>query len=372
MSTLPRLTIRRVDAIPVSLPLIKPMTLAKTRITASINLLARIEAMNGVVGWGEAATMPTAGGENLAAVSRSMSKIAAYLPGKNARDHSTLMAALRAKRGVSRAALSIVDMAMLDLIGRQCGLPISSLLGGRIRDRVTPMWLIGSPTIEADVEEARRQLKLGYTFFKIKVGAKPLAGSIATTNALRKALGPHVTLCADANMNLDARGAAAYVRGVAGANLLYFEQPFATGEIEAMARLARTSPIAVGVDESVGDIADIVAHHRAGAAKGVAIKSITLGSLAETVKAAAVGNALGMAVNVSAKIAESSVAGAALLHVASVIEDASWGVSPTSCYVAEDIVRNPLELVDGQLAVPDGGGLGVEIDAAAVKRLRVR
>ena len=366
------LTIRRVDAIPVALPLIKPMTLARTRLTASTNMLVRIEARNGAVGWGEAVTMPTPKGENLAAVSRAMSVMVSYLGGKDARDHAALVAALGRRRGVSHAALSAVDMALLDVVGQSAGLPVGSLLGGRLRDRVTTMWLIGSPTVEADVAEARQQQRRGYSFFKIKVGAKPLPGSIDATNALRRALGARVKLCADANMNLTPRAAAQYVRGVEPANLLYFEQPFATDEVKAMARLARLTRTPLAVDEAVGGVADIVAHHAAGAARGIAIKSITLGSLAATVSAAAVADALGMAVNLSAKIAESSIGAAALLHVASAMRNTEWGVSPTNCYVAEDVVRKPLVLERGQVAVPAGAGLGIEVDAAAVRRFRIR
>ncbi len=366
------LTIKRADATPVALPLIKPMTLARTRLTASVNMLVRIEAKNGAVGWGEAVTMPTPKGENLANVSRAMAGMVSYLAGKDARSHAALVAALGSRRGVSHAALSAVDMALLDLVGQSSGLSVGSLLGGRLRDHVTPMWLIGSPTIEADLAEARLQQRRGYTFFKIKVGAKPLRASIETTNALRRALGPRVELCADANMNLTPRAAAQYVRGVGPAKLLYFEQPFATGEVKAMARLARLTRTPLAVDEAVGGVSDIVAHHAARAAHGVAIKSITLGSLAATVAAAAVADALGMAVNISAKIAESSIGAAALLHVASALRNTDWGVSPTNCYVAEDVVREPIALERGRLAVPDGSGLGVEVDAAAVKRFRVR
>ncbi len=366
------LAIKRVDAIPVALPLIKPMTLARVRLTASTNLLVRITARNGAVGWGEAVAMPTPRGENLAAMMRAMAQIGPYLVGQDAGSYAILVATLARRRGQSYAALSAADMALLDLVGQAANLPVGGLLGGRLRDHVTPMWLIGSPTVEADVAEAKRQRRRGYTVFKIKVGAKPLTASIAATNALRQALGNEVTLCADANMNLNPRAAAEYLRGVAKSGLLYLEQPFPRDQIASMARISRTSKIALGIDEAVEDVADIVAHYDARAARGVAIKSITLGSLAATVAAASVADALGMAVNISAKIAESSVGAAALLHVASAVGNTAWGVSPTNCYVAEDIVRNPIALRRGRIAVPDGGGLGVEVDPAAVQRLRIR
>lgn len=366
------LAIKRIDAIPVALPLIKPMTLARTRITQSVNLLVRIEAKNGAVGWGEAATMP-ASGENLGTVLRATTtRIVPYLLGKDAGNHAQLIAALARQPALSRAALCATDMALLDLVGHARGLPVSELLGGRLHDYITPMWLLGGATLASDVAEAKRQHRLGYRFFKIKVGAKPLAATIATLNALRRELGPRVQLCADANMGLTPRAASAFVRGVARADLLYFEQPFGKPHVAAMARLARASKIPLAIDESFAGVADLVTYYSARAAHGAAIKSISLGSLAATVAAAAVADALGMAVNISSKIAESSVAGAALVHVAAAINQTTWGVSPTNCYLAADIVRAPLTLRRGRLAVPDGNGLGVEVDTQAVNRMRIR
>lgn len=373
MPCLSPLVIKRIDAIPVALPLIKPMTLARRQITRSVNLLVRIETRNGAVGWGEAVAMPTPAGENLRSMLRAMSsRIVPYLAGKDVREHARLTETLARNTALSRAALSATDMALLDLVGQAHGLPLNELLGGHLRDEVAPMWLLGGPTVDSDLVEARRQYRAGYRFFKIKVGAKPLAGSIAVVNALRRTFGSKIIVCADANMGLSPRAASEFLRGVASARLLYLEQPFGKEKIRAMARLSRSTRIALGIDESVGGVSEIVSHYSANAAKGAAIKTITMGSLFATVAAAKVANALGMKVNISAKIAESSVGAAALLHVASVIDDAVWGVSPTNCYLAQDIVCTPITPKRGKLTVPTGGGLGVEVNFAAVNRFRIR
>ena len=81
---------------------------------------------------------------------------------------------------------------------------------------------------------------------------------------------------------------------------------------------------------------------------------------------------LGLSVNIAAKIAESSVSSAAALHLACAVPKADWGVSLTHFYLAEDIVRRPLALAGGLVALPDGPGLGVEVDEASVERFRVR
>ena len=80
---------------------------------------------------------------------------------------------------------------------------------------------------------------------------------------------------------------------------------------------------------------------------------------------------LGLKINVAAKIAESSIGTAAAVHLACALPSTDWGVSLTHFYLAEDIVRQPLPLRDGVVAPPSGPGLGVDVDEAAVARLRV-
>jgi muconate cycloisomerase len=77
-------------------------------------------------------------------------------------------------------------------------------------------------------------------------------------------------------------------------------------------------------------------------------------------------------VNVAAKIAESSIASAAGIHLACAVPSIDWGVSLTHFYLAEDLVRRPPPLKNGMVALPAGPGLGIEVDEAAVARWRVK
>ncbi len=60
------------------------------------------------------------------------------------------------------------------------------------------------------------------------------------------------------------------------------------------------------------------------------------------------------------------------MHLACAVPNVDWGVSLTHFYLAEDIVRRPLAIRDGAVALPSGPGLGVEVDEAAVERFRVK
>jgi len=231
------------------------------------------------------------------------------------------------------------------------------------------MWLVGNATPEQDVAEAQARRNAGIRFFKLKVGVKPLATEIATAIAVRKALGPDLPVCADANCGFSHDAARRYLAATRDAALLFLEQPFDSTDMKGLAALARTAPIAIGADEGIHSLHDIEAHAEAGAG-GVSLKLIKLGGFGAALAAGALCKRLGLAVNIAAKMSESSLASAATVHLACAVENIDWGVSLTHFYLAEDIVRQPLAMADGLVALPAGPGLGVEIDEVVVARLR--
>ena len=75
---------------------------------------------------------------------------------------------------------------------------------------------------------------------------------------------------------------------------------------------------------------------------------------------------------VAGKVAESGIASAAVLQLAATVPSLDWGVSPTSPYLAEDILARPLEFSRGHAVVPSGPGLGIEVDEARVRRFAIK
>jgi muconate cycloisomerase len=232
------------------------------------------------------------------------------------------------------------------------------------------MWLLGNKTAEEDVAEAHAREREGFHFFKLKIGVKPLKQEIAIAHAVREAL-PKTPLCADANCGLTLAAARSYAEKTRGAKLMFVEQPLAHDDIEGLKKLSRATKVPIGIDEGIHSLADITTHARAGAG-GVSLKLIKLGGITGAVQAGRLCQRLGLSVNIAAKIAESSISSAAALHLACAVPKADWGVSLTHFYLAEDIVRRPLSLADGTVSLPSGPGLGVEVDEAAVERLRAK
>jgi muconate cycloisomerase len=268
-------------------------------------------------------------------------------------------------------AHTAVEMALLDLEGRASRRRLIDLVGRARRTAVRPMWLLGNKSTAETVAEAKAKAAEGIAFYKVKIGVKPLADEIDTTLAVREALGPKVPICADANCGLTPDAARRYAQATRAAKLSFIEQPLPHDDLKGLAALVRAVKVPIGIDEGIHSTADIEAHAGAGAG-GVSLKFIKLGGVTPALAAANLCRRLGLKINVAAKMAESSVGAAATVALACASPNVDWGVSLTHFYLADDIVKRPLQLRDGAVALPAGNGLGVEVDEAVVARYCVK
>src|SRR5690606_19468351 len=174
---------------------------------------------------------------------------------------------------------------------------------------------------ERDCADAERFRAEGFVAWKIKVGGNDPAYDAERTRRICALLGPGHLASADANQGWSEAEALEYLRGVADSGLAFLEQPVDGQDLDAMARLARATPIALGADEGLHSIADIVRLHERGAIRGGSLKTIKLGGITRVLQAAQRCEALGLAVNLACKVAESSIATAAVLHLAARSEE---------------------------------------------------
>jgi L-alanine-DL-glutamate epimerase-like enolase superfamily enzyme len=366
------LRIKRIDAIPVALPLAKPMLMAAERIATAENLIVHIEADDGLAGWGEATVAPTMTGDTLPGIVAAVRKhMAPLLIGADARDRAELARRCRASIEHNGGAKAAVEIALLDLVGKHLGVPCVDLIGGALRHSVENMWLLGNPDIAADIAEAKRKAGEGYGFFKLKVGVKQVEEEIEAAKQVRAALGPDVKLCADANTGWTARKAQAYLRGVDGLGLMFLEQPLPNDQSNAMGALNRLGILPICGDECISGTDEILSLGQAGIIGGVNLKLIKAEGVTPLLRAAALCKQIGLSVTLAGKVAGSSISAAATLAAACASPVLDWGVNMTHVYLAEDLVRDPLRLADGRIALRSAPGLGVEVDEDAVRRFTV-
>jgi muconate cycloisomerase len=367
------LRIKRVEAIPVALPLTKPVVMAGERIEHAHNLLVRVEAENGLAGWGEAASAPLMTGDVLPGMVAAVnSHLAPLVIGEDPLRRAEL--AQRCARAMlhNTGAKCAVDMAINDLVGHHLGVSLADLFGGALREILQPMYLLGNPKVEDDITEAKSKLKEGWSFFKLKIGIKHPLEEARAAIEIRRELGNEVALCADANMGMTFANARLFAERAHEANLLFMEQPLHSDDVDGMAALARVSPIPLNGDESIGNVASLLALHRSGAIQGANIKTIKMGGITPAVHAMSVCGALGLRINLAGKVAESSIAAAAIAQLGGVAPNLDWGLNITSHYLAEDVTDAPLRIERGTVRRPRTPGLGVAVSEARVSRLRLK
>ena len=363
--------IKAIEAIAVRLPMKKPVIMAGEEVRAAENVLVRIEASDGLVGWGEAASAPVMTGETLASMTAAISIMAPALMGRDPRDITGAYVAMDGKLYGNHAAKAAIEIALLDLAGRAEQKPVHALLGTKKRQKMALLTVIGGGDYDGDLEDAAKKKDAGYTAFKIKVGIDSPEKDAARTRDICKLVGSGFLISSDANQGFDTEEACIYARAVQGCGLDFFEQPVDGHDLDGMARVAQAANgVAIGADEGIHSLDDIRRHHDKGAARGVSLKAIKLGGLTGVRKAGELCEGLGMKVNLACKTGESSVGCAAALHAASVLPNIAWGLTLTNAQLAEDVTARGVRTVRGHVEAMDTPGLGIDVDEARVRSYR--
>src|SRR5229473_6582555 len=352
----------------------KPVVMAGVEIRAADNVLVRVEADNGIIGWGEAASAPTMTGETVESMMAAVGYLSPAVEGRLDEDIAGTVAAMSNRMYANNAAKAAIEMALHDLVGRATGRPAYALLGGKQRSRMVILGVIGTGDLASDLREAESKKAQGFAAFKIKVGIdKPLIDA-ERTRRVCALIGPGALISSDANQGWSADDAVQYVRAVADAGLDFFEQPVHADDIAGMATVSNAAnmagKVAIGADESIHSLEDLHRMHDRHAASGVSLKTIKLGGMRAVIEAGRLCERLGLNVNVAAKTGESSIACAAAMHIAAALPQIAWGLTLTNEGLADDVTARPVRIARGHVELSDRPGLGIDVDEERVRRYR--
>ncbi len=345
----PHPEVRAVELVRASLPLRAPFRTAWGELADRDVVLVRVVTAGDVEGWGECAALPVAGyaAETTATAWADL------------RDR-LVPALLDPRSGPAPAgpmAAAALDTALLDAACRSWGVPLAARLGG-CRDRVASGAVIGvTGDVAAVVAAAKSAVTAGQHRVKLKVAP---GWDVEPLTAVRRALGEHVVLGADANGSYEPSDAAVRLGALDGLGLAMVEQPLAPAAgLGALAELAAAIGTPVCLDESITGEVEVAEAGRLGACRVVNVKPGRVGGLVAARGVAGAAARAGMAVFVGGML-ETGIGRAAALALATVPEcNLPADLGPSSRYFAEDLTE-PFELGgDGCLAVPAGPGLGV-------------
>jgi L-alanine-DL-glutamate epimerase-like enolase superfamily enzyme len=366
----------------VPIPESKQHTSDFGRVDSFDSTIVRIETDSGLVGWGEAKAEVGSVGTNHSLVTCIERELAPLLIGENPRDISRLWDVMycgsRAhyaisrghvfpvlgRRGLRVSAMSGIDIALWDLLGKSLDAPVWQLLGGR-RHHAMPAYASGGwAPVDSIVDELESFLaRGGFKAVKMRVGSGDgtLNHSIARVRAARAGLGPDIDIMCDAHGTFSVREAKAFCRAIEDCQLGWLEEPVTSDDIvgQAEVRASTTVPIACGESEFTRfAFRDLIA------ARAIDVLQPDLsiaGGITEAIRIEALASAhqLGFAPHLWG----GALTFASGLHVAAAASSGylleySLGANPMLHELAvEDFI-----VVDGMLEIPERPGLGVTID----------
>lgn len=339
----------------------------------------------GLYGWGEA-TLEW----KTRAVAGAVEDLAPLLLGRDPRDIEQLVRVMKKQSFwrlgvIGTSAVSGIELALWDILGKSLGVPVWRLLGGKVRDRVKVYTHLGLgdmravyETLEAEplVQRAREVTDKGYRAFKaVFIPYTNYTASLSEIDkvarmmqALRAAVGPSVEIMIDFHgRTASAAAALAYIEALAPARPLFVEEPLPPGDTTSLAAVTAKSRVPIAAGERLVDRFEFDDLFRSRAVDIVQPDICHVGGLLEAKKIAA------MAENASVGVAPHNplgpIAGVAALHFAvstpnHVIQEEMVGAVPWYF----EVVQGPIRMVEGHWQVPEAPGLGIEVNEAACAR----
>jgi muconate cycloisomerase len=331
------------------------------------NVLVKLETEDGIHGWGEASPWPAFTGTAEATAAALEVYLRPLVIGGRAGHVTRIMAqADRALTGHSDAKAAL-EMALYDLMGRELGVSVTDLLGGRHRDTIPLSVSIANPNFDEDLELADRIVADGVRLFKIKTGVAGHAFDIMRLETLKKKH-PSVEIRVDYNQGLEPLEAMRFVPDIDTFEPGFIEQPVRAMHWEAMKNLRGILRSPLVADESVYSPNDALRATREGIADAFSVKIMKSGGMRPGMEIAAIGAANGMACY-GGDMFETGLAHAAGTHMCAAAPNISLGCEfyQATYYLETDLLTEPFPATDGMVTVPKGPGLGVDVDEDKVR-----
>jgi len=366
--------ITELEAIPLALPFREPYVTASGTLERRETILLRLGTDAGLVGLGEAVPLSLRGGEMLEGVLRAIGKLArrlrrvelAALEGEDPLGAAIdAFVEVAAGRRLPPPAAAALETAIFDLAGKVAGMPLWQLLRA---EEVEPVecnatLVAGEPASVAAAAES--WANEGFRSFKLKLGTGDDLDQVA---AVREATGESARIRVDANGSWALGDATSILRRLEPLGVELAEEP--VSGLRDLARLRAGTSIPIAADESVSSPKEAVRAASAGACDLVGVKLAKVGGIG------AAGGIVSALPSYLSSALDGPVGIAAAAHAAQAIgrirpdPGLAHGLA-TQRLFADGYARRECELSDGHLHIPTGPGLGVQVDEAALARLRI-
>jgi o-succinylbenzoate synthase len=347
----------------LAVPLKKPFKTALRTVYTAESVVLRISCDNGLEGWGEAPPTMAITGESLESIEAFIQTVKPRLIGQNPLQYERVFPLLQQAAVGNNSAKAAVDMALYDLIGRSCKLPLYQLLGG-YRDQIETDYTVSVNSPEEMGEDAAHYVKSGFTVLKIKVGIDDIHKDLERVREIRNRIGYDIKLRLDANQGWEAKSAIRAIHKMedSGLDIELVEQPVKAHDIVGLKKVTDAVDTLIMADESVFSPKDAFEVLKNRSADLINIKLMKAGGIyrAETISRMA--ETCGVDCMVGSMI-ESRIGISAAVHFAASKKNITRFDFDAPLMTVRDAVKGGV-IYDGKtIKLPDTPGIGiVEID----------
>lgn len=365
---------KSIETLLVEIPTIRPHKMAVATMQTQTLVLIKVTTADGLIGWGEATTIGGLGygDESPESVKTNIEHyFSPLLKSLDSFNVAQTLQAIQHNINGNRFAKCAIQTALLDIQAQRLGLPLSEVLGGRLRDSVPVLWVLASGNTEKDIAEAEKMVALKrHNVFKLKIGSRPVEQDVEHVLAIKQALGAEVSIRVDVNRAWSELNAIKAIQMLQDGGVDLIEQPCAIHNIDAMQRLTRKFDIAIMADESLTGPQSAYQLAKSNAASVFAVKIAQSGGLIEACEVGKIANLAGIDLY-GGTMLEGPVGTIASAHAFSTFSNLAAGTELFGpLLLTEEILKTPLQYGNFELKIPTGPGLGIELDEDKIDNLR--
>lgn len=261
-------------------------------------------------------------------------------------------------QGMSMIAVSGLDMAAWDALGKAAGMPLCVLLGGSVGPvnayNSNGLWLNEPAAVAAEAVALREEG--GFTGLKLRLGRERMRDDLAALAAVREAVGDDMHLMADFNQGLHIGEALQRCHMIDDLGLAWIEEPIVYDNFDGYAQLAAELKTPIQIGENFYGPRDLHKALQSKACDFVMPDFMRIGGVTGWLRAAAIAGAAGVPMS-------SHLYPEVAAHMLRVTETAHWLEWQNW---ADPILQKPYEIRNGMLHIPDAPGVGLEWNEKAV------
>lgn len=362
--------IERIETTLVDIPTIRGHVLSMTTMMVQSIVLVRIKFSDGSEGLGEGTSIGgmTYGAESPESIKAAIDTyIAPALEGMSGDDVNAATNYMQKVVRGNPIARCAVETALWDGLGRRLGVSIAQLFGGKVRSTMPVAWTLASGNSDQDIAEAQEMLaQRRHNIFKLKIGKRSVQEDIAHVAAIKSALGDDASIRVDVNQAWTISQARWGLSGLQEIGVDLVEQPIGAKHLSALKHMTDAYEIAVMADEALQGPEDALQVAADRSADVFAVKIAQSGGLKRASEVIAIAQAAGIGLY-GGTMLEAGVGTAAAVQLFSTIETLDWGTELFGPLLLKDeVLATPIQYSDFSLTVPDGPGIGVDLDPSKV------